>query len=100
QRAVASGDYAHEDIAASFQQAVVDCLLDRTKIALQKTDAPALVVAGGGAATQPIRAALAQLAADEGRRFSVPPAWLCTDNAAMIAWAGAARLAARVIYTV
>lgn len=94
QRAVSSGEHRHEDIAASFQQAVVDCLVDRTALALRKTDAPALVVAGGVAANQAIRSALASLAAREGRRFSVPPAWLCTDNAAMIAWAGAERLAA------
>ena len=94
QRAVASGDYVGEDIAASFQQAVVDCLVDRTALALRKSDAQALVVAGGVAANQAIRDALADLAARENRRFSVPPAWLCTDNAAMIAWAGAERFAA------
>ena len=94
QRAVASGDYKPEDIAASFQQAVVDCLVDRTALALSKTEAPTLVVAGGVAANQAIRRALAELAAREGRRFSVPPGWLCTDNAAMIAWAGAERFAA------
>jgi len=94
QRAVASGDYRPEDIAASFQQAVVDCLVDRTRLALGKTDAPALVVAGGVAANAAIRSALAALAEREGRGFSVPPAWLCTDNAAMIAWAGAERFAA------
>jgi N6-L-threonylcarbamoyladenine synthase len=94
QRAVASGDYRPEDVASSYQQAVVDCLADRTALALGKTDAPALVVAGGVAANSAIRKALAQLAAREGRAFSVPPAWLCTDNAAMIAWAGAERLAA------
>jgi len=94
QRAVASGQHRREDIAASFQQAVVDCLVDRTSVALAKSDAPALVLAGGVAANQAIRSALASLASGEGRRFSVPPAWLCTDNAAMIAWAGAERLAA------
>ncbi|MFL6847613.1 MAG: tRNA (adenosine(37)-N6)-threonylcarbamoyltransferase complex transferase subunit TsaD [Sphingomicrobium sp.] len=94
QRAVASGEHRREDIAASFQQAVVDCLVDRTALALGRTDAPALVVAGGVAANQPIRRALADLAAREGRGFSVPPAWLCTDNAAKIAWAGAERFAA------
>ena len=93
QRAAASGEDRPEDIAASFQQAVVDCLVDRTALALGKTDAPALVVAGGVAANAAIRSALAELAAREDRRFSVPPAWLCTDNAAMIAWAGAERLA-------
>jgi N6-L-threonylcarbamoyladenine synthase len=94
QRAVASGEHQREDIAASFQQAVVDCLADRTTVALARSDAPTLVVAGGVAANQAIRSALAGLAADNGRRFSVPPGWLCTDNAAMIAWAGAERLAA------
>jgi N6-L-threonylcarbamoyladenine synthase len=93
QRAVAAGGYRREDIAASFQQALVDCLVDRTALALARTDAPALVVAGGVAANQAIRAALAGLARQEGRGFSVPPAWLCTDNAAMIAWAGAERFA-------
>jgi N6-L-threonylcarbamoyladenine synthase len=91
QRAVVSGEHRGEDIAASFQQAVVDCLVDRTALALGTSDAPSLVVAGGVAANKAIREALADLATDEGRRFTVPPAWLCTDNAAMIAWAGAER---------
>jgi len=94
QRAVASDEHRREDIAASFQQAVVDCLVDRTRLALRRSDAPALVVAGGVAANQAIRGALAALAQEQGRGFSVPPAWLCTDNAAMIAWAGAERFAA------
>lgn len=97
QRAVASGDYRREDIAASFQQAVVDCLVDRTRLALGKTSAASLVVAGGVAANQAIRSALEDLARMEGYCFSVPPAWLCTDNAAMIAWAGAERFAAGLL---
>ena len=94
QRAVASGRHRPADVAASFQQAVVDCLVDRTARALKSSDAPALVVAGGVAANRAIRAALQVLAARNGRKFTVPPGWLCTDNAAMIAWAGAERLAA------
>ena len=91
QRAVESGTYKAADIAASFQQAVVDCLVDRTRLALESSTSPALVVAGGVAANAAIRSALQRLATDSGRRFSVPPGWLCTDNAAMIAWAGAER---------
>jgi N6-L-threonylcarbamoyladenine synthase len=94
QRAVASGDFRPEDVAASFQQAVADCLADRTARALQRSDAPTLVVAGGVAANRAIRDRLGTLAEGSGRGFSVPPAWLCTDNAAMIAWAGVERLAA------
>jgi N6-L-threonylcarbamoyladenine synthase len=93
QRAVASAAFRPEDIAASFQQAVVDCLVDRSRLALERSDAPALVVAGGVASNQAIRTSLADLAKEKGRRFSVPPGWLCTDNAAMIAWAGVERFA-------
>jgi N6-L-threonylcarbamoyladenine synthase len=119
------GDYPPEDIAASFQAAVVDCLIDRTTRALDRISrtalpspfvasnveghAPgagastslgtnggvtALVVAGGVAANSAVRTALSQLAAAHGLRFVAPPLWLCTDNAAMIAWAGAERFAA------
>jgi N6-L-threonylcarbamoyladenine synthase len=93
QRAVASGAHRPEDIAASFQQAVIDCMVDRTRLALEASQSPTLVVAGGVAANSALRSALAALAEERGRAFAVPPAWLCTDNAAMIAWAGAERLA-------
>lgn len=89
------GKFAPEDLAASFQQAVVDCLVDRARIALGKAmGATALVVAGGVAANASVRAALETLATAHGLRFVAPPLWLCTDNAAMIAWAGAERFAA------
>ncbi len=92
-RARDSGAYSPQDIAASFQQAVVDCLVDRTRRALDRVQgATALVVAGGVAANQTIRTALTALAGGRGLPFVAPPLWLCTDNAAMIAWAGALRL--------
>ncbi len=91
----AADDYSPEDLAASFQAAVIDCLIDRTARALASAgDITALVVAGGVAANTAIRAALAELAAAYGVCFVAPPLWLCTDNAAMIAWAGAERFAA------
>jgi N6-L-threonylcarbamoyladenine synthase len=92
------GVIQREDIAASFQQAVVDCLLDRTKRAILKAPhATALVVAGGVAANGAVRAGLEGLAAKHGLPFFAPPLWLCTDNAAMIAWAGAERFAAGLV---
>ena len=91
-RAHESGQYKIEDIAASFQLAVIDCLYDRISYTLDRIDAPAaLVVAGGVAANVPIREMLEKLAAQRGMRFVAPPLWLCTDNGVMIAWAGAER---------
>jgi len=77
--------YTNADIAASFQQAALDCVLDRTRKALAAIDRPsALVVAGGVAANQTVRAGLQALAAQHGVPFVAPPLALCTDNAAMI----------------
>ena len=94
-RAHDSGEFEKADIAASFQQAVVDCLKDRMeKVIEQQGPINQLVVAGGVAANGPIRAMLETLADQYDMRFSAPPLWLCTDNAAMIAWAGVERFAA------
>ena len=81
------------DIAAGFQAAVVDCLTDRLAhaFALMPPATP-LVVAGGVAANQAVRAALASLAARHRARLLAPPLRLCTDNAVMVAWAGIERL--------
>jgi N6-L-threonylcarbamoyladenine synthase len=99
-------DQAVADLCASFEQAVVEAVVDRTRTALRlaraRSDAPAraraqepnvLVVAGGVAANQRLRGGLTDLAAREGVRLSIPPIALCTDNAAMVAWAGAEHLA-------
>jgi N6-L-threonylcarbamoyladenine synthase len=94
-RAHESGQYKAEDIAASFQQAVVDCLEDRLEYSLSRIEpTEALVVAGGVAANEAVRAMLQSLAERYSMRFVAPPHWLCTDNGAMIAWAGAERFAA------
>ncbi len=93
-RAYDSNRYEPHDIAASFQQAAIDCLIDRLDKALGTAGPfPALVVAGGVAANQSVRGALETLAERHSMRFSAPPLALCTDNAAMIAWAGCERLA-------
>lgn len=83
------------DICASFQLAVADAVTDRVLRALNRfrqefpdAAAPALVVAGGVAANLAIKQALEKLCLKNGFRFVAPPLKLCTDNAAMIAWAG------------
>ena len=91
-RAKTTGSFSVPDLAASFQQAAIDCLVDRTRRAVAAMPgATALVVAGGVASNTAIRAALGELAARADLPFVAPPPSLCTDNAAMIAWAGAER---------
>ncbi len=92
-RAHDSGEHRSEDIAASFQQAAIDCLIDRLGHSLKDLETPpALVVAGGVAANTAIRSALEAFANKHHMRFAAPPLALCTDNAAMIAWAGCERM--------
>jgi N6-L-threonylcarbamoyladenine synthase len=76
------------DLCAGFQAAVAEVLAEKARRALAAAPSPALAVAGGVAANGAVRAALADVAEAAGARFVAPPLRLCTDNAAMIAWAG------------
>ncbi len=85
------------DLCASFQAAVVDIMVERTRAGLrafrQQVGSPnALVVAGGVAANDSICRALHRLTIESGLRLITPPLALCTDNGAMIAWTGIERL--------
>lgn len=92
----ATAPYSDEfinDFCASFQTAVVDCIINRLENAMRDARVIAaapktLVVAGGVAKNSAIRAAMERLAAAHGIVFAAPPMNLCTDNGAMIAWAG------------
>lgn len=75
------------DLAAGFQQAVADVLAAKAAHALRAFPAPVFAVAGGVAANRTIRARLEAAARAAGARFVAPPGRLCTDNAAMIAFA-------------
>jgi N6-L-threonylcarbamoyladenine synthase len=90
-----------DDICASFQRAITETLAERVARSLARFRAlhvdlrePALVVAGGVAANRAIRAMLDGLCMRNGFRLVAPPLELCTDNAAMIAWAGIERMRA------
>lgn len=76
------------DLAASFQQAVVDVLVEKTFLAAQERRVNQVLLAGGVAANWQLRVAFQSRAADLGLNFRVPPPEMCTDNAAMIAAAG------------
>ncbi len=87
------------DICASFQQAVAETIADRLKMAFAIfravhpiVDNPSLIVAGGVAANAALKQAIEHRTQASGFKLIVPPMALCTDNAAMIAWAGAERL--------
>ena len=85
------------DLAAAFQNTVAEVMADRCARAIRQfkeahPQGGALVVAGGVAANKALRARLSSLAEQQGMAFVAPPLRLCTDNAAMIAWAGIERL--------
>ncbi len=85
------------DLCASFQAAVVDTIIDRVRVAtrlfrVQVGPCEAVVAAGGVASNDAIRRAMARYCGEAGLRLVVPPPYLCTDNGAMIAWAGIERL--------
>jgi N6-L-threonylcarbamoyladenine synthase len=86
------------DLCAAFQDAVIEIVTDRLRVGLrvfrERFGKPtALVIAGGVAANQDIRHAISLMAFGVGTPVVAPPASLCTDNGAIIAWAGAERLA-------
>ena len=92
------------DLCASFQAAVLEATADRLSVGLklfqEKFGPPrALVAAGGVAANQAIRGALQDVAARAQTTLIIPPPALCTDNGAMIAWAGAERVALGLLDT-
>ncbi len=80
-----------QDLCAAFQKAISEVLARKSYRALAVSPVPVLAVAGGVAANRTIRVALERVAADMGARFLAPPLRLCTDNGAMIAWAGIER---------
>lgn len=99
-RVKASGPLAGQalnDIAASFQEAVVDCLVTKGLWAMRATGAKNLVVAGGVASNSRFRAALAEAASTEGIRLFVPQPKYCTDNAAMVAALGTRQIEAGLV---
>jgi N6-L-threonylcarbamoyladenine synthase len=81
-----------EDIAASFQQAVVDVQVQKTMSAVRHAHAERVFLCGGVAANSGLRAGLGDACAEAGLTLHVPPPPLCTDNAAMVAACGTARL--------
>ena len=90
------------DICASFQAAVVDMIIDRVRVAtklFREKFGPcsAIVAAGGVAANDALRRAMARYCGEAGVTLVIPPPKLCTDNGAMIAWAGIERLGLNLV---
>lgn len=93
QRGRPEGQALH-DLCAAFQAAIVGALVQKTVRAARAEDVGAVVLAGGVAANRGLRARMAEECTRRGLTLAVPPLASCTDNAAMIAYAGALRLAA------
>ena len=93
-QAEADDPQTRADIACAFQLAVVDTLVIKCRRALQQTGLKRLVVAGGVGANQKLRQSLTTLAKKEGGQVYYPRPEFCTDNGAMIAYAGCLRLSA------
>ena len=81
-------EIVEKDIAASFQQAVIDVLVDKTITAAQRCSVDTIVLAGGVAANSGLRELLGKRAEENSFNLMVPPISLCTDNAAMIGIVG------------
>lgn len=81
-------EYRVEDIAAAFQAAAIDMLVDVTLLAVERMGIPRVALAGGVAANSALKSRMTKEAAVHGIELSYPPPKLCTDNAAMIACAG------------
>jgi N6-L-threonylcarbamoyladenine synthase len=93
ERRVTLSEQGRADLAASFEAAATDVLVAKTLRALRREGLARLAVVGGVAANRRLRQRMAEVARREGFLVVFPPAELCTDNAAMIAVAGARRLA-------
>ena len=76
------------DLASAYTQTIVDAIIGKTRLAIEKTGLRTLVVAGGVAANSHLRRSLQALAEEKGVHLSIPPISLCGDNAAMVAAAG------------
>lgn len=87
-----SSGWRPADVAASFQRAVVETLVDVTRRAIQATGARQVVITGGVSANRALCTAMAEMGEQEGAQVFAPPLARCTDNAAMIAYAGWRRL--------
>lgn len=93
-RKVDTNEYSPEDICAVFQKVISDVIEDRMQNAISALSVPCknLVVAGGVASNKAIRKKLEEVAAKNNMQLVAPPINLCTDNAAMVAWAGIEKL--------